>query len=357
MRSVLRWVCGGVVTAVLGSCGLPGASPPTAAQPIVASAETWTWIDFPDATCDDGSTTGIGVSLSSRSKNVLLYFMGGGACWDYVTCATLNTSTHGPIKKADFEKVLPLIAGSGLDRAPGTLFADYSMVIVPYCTGDLHVGDKLATYQDALNPLNKRVIHHKGRPNTEAFLRRLAPTFPQIDKLVVSGSSAGGYGVTLSYALVREAMKPKQAYLMNDCAPPLVNDAVPAALRQAWWVSWNLDKTVSPSCPGCKDDFSQILPTIANTYVGDRMALWAFDQDEVIRSYLGFQTPTQMQANVATLVSQRIEPLANMRYFVAPGTSHTFFGQFQTAKAQGINLKDFARLQVSDDAGWRSTKP
>src|SRR5690349_6763166 len=58
----------------------PDLSPP--GTPITAPPGQWTWVDFPDAVCDDNSPTGIGVNLANN-KNLLVYFEGGGACWDY----------------------------------------------------------------------------------------------------------------------------------------------------------------------------------------------------------------------------------------------------------------------------------
>ena len=45
--------------------------------------------------CDDGTPTGVGV-YPTDSKNLIVFLMGGGACWDYTTCVLLNTSSHEP---------------------------------------------------------------------------------------------------------------------------------------------------------------------------------------------------------------------------------------------------------------------
>src|SRR5438270_13395269 len=76
----------------LGADG--GASPSDAgvpATPITAPAGTWTWVDFPDSSCDDGSPTGIGVNRSDAGTNLVVYLEGGGACWDSNTCFAFNS--------------------------------------------------------------------------------------------------------------------------------------------------------------------------------------------------------------------------------------------------------------------------
>src|SRR5438128_1351071 len=92
-----------VAFALWGSaCGSGKPAPPLGA-PLAVPADQWTWVDFPDAFCDDGSATGLGVYNSSASSNLLVFLNGGGACWDYLTCYQLNAAAHGPIDKTRFD--------------------------------------------------------------------------------------------------------------------------------------------------------------------------------------------------------------------------------------------------------------
>ncbi|MFS8068976.1 MAG: hypothetical protein ACMG6S_21655, partial [Byssovorax sp.] len=80
-------------TATGTGTGGAGGSAPTG-DPIVAPDEQWTWIPFDNAFCGNGSTTGIGVSLSKKSSRVVIYLEGGGACWSELTCNTLKTASN-----------------------------------------------------------------------------------------------------------------------------------------------------------------------------------------------------------------------------------------------------------------------
>src|SRR5262245_37715913 len=60
--------------------------------PIGAPEFAWTWIPFENSTCANGASTGIGVNLSSLSNRVAIFLAGGGACWDELTCYTLDTA-------------------------------------------------------------------------------------------------------------------------------------------------------------------------------------------------------------------------------------------------------------------------
>ncbi len=56
---------------------------PALGEPLMAPAKMWTWIDFPDSVCDDGSPTGIGVNLSCRAPASAR--MVGRTTWTNVT--------------------------------------------------------------------------------------------------------------------------------------------------------------------------------------------------------------------------------------------------------------------------------
>lgn len=325
---------------------------PPLGPPIQAPMNTWTWVDFPNAVCDDGTPTGIGVNWSG-SEDLLIFLNGGGACWDYLTCVQFNTSSHGPFGSAQFAAVVQGTPGSILDRAAQNPMGSYNMVFVPYCTGDLHGGDNVATY--ASNG-STRTIHHKGRANLIAFLSRLAATFPAPRKLVLSGSSAGGYGSTIAYDLFHGYFSSSKLYQLNDSGPLLLGDAVPQILRDSWYASWGLDKWLPALCPDCKQDLSLLIPALASTYSAERFALLSYDQDNVIRAYLQ-QTGPQFQTNLNAMATVRYDLLPRTRYYFVSGSNHTFLGKPGTVIAQGVPLWNWLTQFVEDDPAWTSTKP
>ena len=194
---------------------------PTAAgdgPAIDAPTQTWTWVDFPDSACSDGSATGIGVNLTN-SQNVLVVFNGGGACWDYLTCYTLMTATNGPYDQTEFAADSQTFANTILDRQlSGNPFAGWNLVFIPYCTGDMHAGDNIATYQSGQT---SRMYHHVGHDNVLAYLHRLGPTFPSVARMVVAGESAGGFGALFNYATFRNRWSSGELYLLDDSGPIL----------------------------------------------------------------------------------------------------------------------------------------
>jgi hypothetical protein len=316
----------GLAATLLAACG-SSAAPPGASTsdggladvaPLSAPAGAWTWVDVPESACDDGTPTGIAVNPGS-GDDVLVYFEEGGACWDYDTCAVLDTSTHGPFGRAQWELTAGQLDAGPFDRTRATNpFRASSYVFVPYCTGDLHAGDNVATYKGAGGT---RVIHHVGRKNAAAALARIAATWPHAARVVVSGTSAGGFGAALNYDLYRHAFPAATMALVDDAGPLLEGEGVPSALRTAWFAAWHLGDILDPLCAGCRADVSQLYPTLASRYPQDRLALVSTTTDPVISLYLMLSLD-QFQTDLRATVRDRFDPTTNARVFLIAGMQH-----------------------------------
>ncbi|HLL51892.1 MAG TPA: pectin acetylesterase-family hydrolase [Myxococcaceae bacterium] len=323
-------------------------------QPIQAPANTPSWVDFPDTTCDEGTPTGLVANLSA-SKSLVIFFNGGGACWDATTCLALNTSTHGPITRATFEAGRFPFAGSLLDRdVPNNPVKDWNFFFIPYCTGDLHIGDNDAVYTAGST---SRTIRHRGRKNTEAFLARIAATVPSPEQVLVTGSSAGGYGAALNYALVRSYFPAAKVYLVDDSGPLLKGAAISTSLRAAWAASWKYGAVLDEIDPKVKDDFSALYPALSAKFPQDRMALLSYSQDRVIRTYLGLGA-SDFEAALNDLNATVIAPLPRTRSFVVTGESHTMLGAPASKSSAGVNLLDWLnQMRTASDGAWTSVHP
>jgi hypothetical protein len=75
------------------------------------------------------------------SRSLLVWFQGGGACWDWVSCSGLFDSDVADDELSPYAGIF--------DRSnPENPFRDFEIVFVPYCTGDVHVGDTTRVYGD-----------------------------------------------------------------------------------------------------------------------------------------------------------------------------------------------------------------
>jgi Pectinacetylesterase len=122
---------------------------------------------------------------------LLVWFEGGGACWRGKEClreqfyrAQPDSAVTGPRDQGIFDQA-----------DPANPFTEYSTVIVRYCTGDIHLGDRDATYtlRDDTGESRKVTIHHRGQANAMTVLRWVHENFPAPRDIFVSGTSGGAY--------------------------------------------------------------------------------------------------------------------------------------------------------------------
>ena len=148
------------------------------------TAEGWTKVLAPaSCRCSDGTPYHYWVRPGDPGK-VLFFLAGGGACFSAETCAA-ESATYTVNLEGD--------GGPGdggifdLDNEANPL-ADHSMVVVPYCTGDLHLGTVVHDYGGGVE------VHHNGYANASTALAATAALFPEATEVVVAGSSAGSAG-------------------------------------------------------------------------------------------------------------------------------------------------------------------
>ncbi|KAF4317906.1 hypothetical protein JM18_007119 [Phytophthora kernoviae] len=152
-----------------------------------------------------------------KSK-LLLFLQGGGACVDQNTC---NFALQCQLGASSLITTAAKADNSGVtDRgAYGNPFNDWNVVFLPYCTGDLFVGNKhLEPYESAYNQAlgNKQCLGQKqgmsmnGYNNTKAVLDWALTNFPAPEQLVIGGYSAGSLGAQLWSAYVAEAWQVNQ---------------------------------------------------------------------------------------------------------------------------------------------------
>lgn len=315
---------------------------------IVATPGEWTYVPFSDATCANGTPTGIGVNPGT-SKRLVVYLEGGGACWDPTTCNDLKTAANlDGWDEAMFRARIASGAKSHLDRtAANNPFRDASYVYIPYCTGDVHGGDKEQTYAG-------RTIKHFGRRNIAAFLKRIAPTFADADRVVLTGSSAGGFGAALNYWRFKEAFGAVRVDLVDDSGPPFPNDKMGHFAE--WVAAWDLLPAIAPGCAECANgNVLGLFGYYSKTYPEARFALLSYDRDGTISRFFDL-AGTEFATTLAEVTTKYIDPLPNMRAFELAGTSHTMLGDLGT-KGGLVELGAWLGDMESDAASWTTVKP
>ncbi|MCB9548855.1 MAG: hypothetical protein H6706_23875 [Myxococcales bacterium] len=327
---------------------LPDAAPPDAARPdpIDAPAGTWSWIDMPAMRCANGEPTGIGVNPApGGARRLLIYLIGGGACWDEASCYRDERAAFiaQGFTGADFP-------GDGLGRfwffsRDGGPFADHHQAFVPYCTGDIHAGDRVAQY-------GGRATHHVGARNIDAMAARLAATWPDLERVVLVGGSAGGYGALLTWHRVRAAFPGVRVDMVDDAGAPIPSPEFPAARRRLWSDAWGLADTFPADCPDCLTDWAALVPYNLARAPGARAALLTAMEDGVIASYMTISGATFRRG-----VERVVAAVADPRFgaFLVQGADHVLMAGPYVAGGQTVPA--WLTAMQADDPAWGTVGP
>jgi hypothetical protein len=172
-----------------------------------------------DCQCADGSEFSFWVREADPDK-VLLYFRGGGACWSAEMCALDGSDGGEELYDSSARGDNPNQWDGVFDLADeDSPFADWSIVYVPYCTGDVFGGNATTEYAPGLT------IQHKGYVNGTAALDYLASTFPDASDVVVAGLSAGSVAAPLYGGLASDQLPDAHVTVLADGSGAYTADA------------------------------------------------------------------------------------------------------------------------------------
>jgi hypothetical protein len=290
----LLGLCAGLLTGALVIAGANAIG----IEDVVDGGNTYAWqqIELPGTVCGNGSQYRFYVYDSPSSNNLLLHFEGGGACWDYDTCsgragilgaAHPNGIPSGYMAEFQPKYVSPLVNGAdpGIPLRPKKDIATkgFDVVYMPYCTGDVHVGNRVVTYTDPTGANPPVVWRHAGYTNTKAALAYLRTRFPSINKLLVTGFSAGGTATHAAYYQARRTLLPARGYLLNDSGPifPAPNSSYRSrALHNLITVQWDT-ASLYAELPASfnPNDFGSMTDMVAGEFPGDQLAYTGYSSD------------------------------------------------------------------------------
>jgi len=141
------------------------------------------------------------------SENLIIFFIGGGF-------AFTSEMASCPGSMRDFFRDIPqpvfytdechpnneyyffhVLGNRGIfSLEPGNRFADWSIAMINYGTADMHIGDGDYTYMDAKG--KPVTLHHHGYRNFCAAMDVISRLFPNPEKLLITGESAGAFAVS-----------------------------------------------------------------------------------------------------------------------------------------------------------------
>ena len=286
-------------------------------------------------------------------KRVVIDFQGGGACWNAVTCSIADSIF--------FEDVLPFeqykewfdqgkmdgIYDLTRDDNP---FQGWTLVHVPYCTGDIHWGDSVHDYGNDL------VIHHKGFVNATAALDWIYEHYPDPDDIFVTGCSAGSYGAIMHSAYVANHYPDTTVRVLGDSGAGIITDTFFADSFPAWEATKNLPGWVKRLNEIPVDELSivDVYAGVAETYPQHRFSHYstAYDKDQTFY----FTAMGGEESEWPGLLDQTMKAIRaeadNFRSYVPPGPMHCVipYDFFYTRKVGDRLLTDWlTQLVIGKD--------
>lgn len=330
----------------------------------------------------------------------LIFFNGGGACWNDATCTTsltvpVTTTTRPAYNPSmDFENVpydvgsMPGVGGIlDFDRSDNPL-KDWNMVFIPYCTGDAHIGSNDNIYVDPLgiiNTGNPIVVQHRGFDNFMAVREWLKnrPDRLNTEKVLVAGSSAGAYGALMNFSrLHRIYPSNTKISLLSDAGVGVFTDNFLNTVFEPNG-PWGTENTLATWIPGISqissyndnNFFINLVTGIERYFVKSKFAYvtTAWDGVQVLflnmmkKTDQGINNPSEW-FNIApeTFIEWNLRMQAsfgvnasinsNAKHYVSAGTYHAGLVDvfvpdifYTEDSAGGVYLKDWVKRLVDDD--------
>lgn len=355
-----------VVLAVLVACGgtEDSGGPPT----LGTTPGQWVYVPVPGSRCMNDTPTGVGVNLGT-SGDLVIYMEGGGACFNSSTCRSVAHPSGW--NETNFDSEIGIYNIGIFDRLDdANRFRDATYVFIPYCTGDVHAGS---------NPAGMGGRAFVGYANVGFDLDMIVPQSKDVKRVVLAGSSAGGFGALMNYHRTQVAFGDTPVYLLDDSGPVLGDMFLAPCLQQLFRDTWNLDAALPPDCEACKQadggGLTNALGYLADTYPDRRFGLVTANRDGVIRSFMGYGYPdcvagaagNPMPEAVFTdaideLREQTLASYDNFRVYTKDSGQHVWL-LFEPSKVtprpdgSGKHLSDWLDEMFDPDSAWDSVKP
>jgi hypothetical protein len=294
-----------------------------------------------DTVCSDGSPY-VFHQRRASDERLLVFFNGGGACWNGATCDPRGSPTYRVTAGQGSGNDPREYDGAFALDNPENPFRDWSQVFVSYCSGDVHLGDREADYlrEDG----SSFTVQHRGRRNADAVLRHVYRAFPDPQLIVVAGGSAGALASPVYAAEVADHYPESRVVQLAGGGagyrlPP------PVQLWEQWGVIPALPALLRAGAIGAQELHIMDLYRLASRAapgVGFHTYDNAFDAvQEQFMALLG--APGELLPGLDANLGELRGDIPALRSFVAPGEFHTLlrFSELYERSSAGVRARDW----------------
>lgn len=314
--------------------------------PILADlSEGWTRVEpGGDTRCAHNTNYAYYVKPGSVNK-LLLYFEGGGGCWDAVSCGPGSTfydpdvgPDEDPTRRAGIFE---------LDHANNP-FRDYYAVYIPACNGDVHWGNTVQDYPTDTG--NDLTIYHRGFVNAAAALDWAYRNINNPESIFVTGCSAGSVGSRVHVPYVIEQYPAAHVTQLGDSLAFVFGRPVNIGTETAY-ESYNTFPDWIPALEALKASpllMADYDIAIANYYSDYTFAQYNTEGDNVqVRFYqaAGGGDAANFAADLATHLTNIHQASPNFRSYTPSSDLHCILPrpQFYSTEVAGVKLTDWVQ--------------
>jgi hypothetical protein len=267
-----------------------------------------------------------------KSDDLLIFLQGGGACWS-TFCLAIQKAPSG-IPKLDV-----------LDPAKASNpFRTWNQVYLPYCDGSMFAGEA-DTDDDGDGKLNRQ---QHGLRNLSAALDVASSHFPKPKRIVLAGSSGGGFGTIPAIILVRKLWPDTPILVVQDSGTGTGKEGDPTFLAELV-KQFNVQRFFPPSCTQCSTS-AHLTPLLEWEMARDanlRVAAFSSYNDSIMSGVFFKIDPSLFKQGLleATGKLHDAYPDRYKRFFIS-GTMHTTM----LGDASGIIGNDMTAVTLPKDA-------
>ncbi len=291
-----------------------------------------------ETSCSDGSDFFL-MTHKGDPEKLLFFLEGGGGCSESQSCDPLGEPTYKITLHGQSD---PDTGIFDLDQ-PDNPFSDYSMVYVPYCTGDVHLGLNDTEYKRENGTVF--TIRHRGAANVMASLEHTYETFPDARTIFVTGASAGAIPTPFYASYLADHYSEADIAALGDGAGGY-RYASPVESQLTRWGIFNHVNLA----PGFEDltpetwSFEQLYIEAGTAF--PEMALGRFDfaMDAAQSWFLGTNSQHEtLMENILANNADIAEAVPRFRAFIAGSDNHVVIQRpgFYELSANGHALSDW----------------
>ncbi|MDO4466379.1 MAG: pectin acetylesterase-family hydrolase [Bacillota bacterium] len=147
---------------------------------------SWQTIRVEEAYSSDGSDWN-GLYKKGTENKTIVYFVGGGMSFS----RNMDKANALGFFEENLWYINQLSQYALFANVKENPFRNWNFVVIPYSTGDLHIGNVIYEEEDG----NR--TYHQGYKNFKLFMEQIKDELGNPDSLIITGSSAGGFGAAL----------------------------------------------------------------------------------------------------------------------------------------------------------------